>query len=570
MMNAKLLGGLLLGLCGAGGLLAQSTIYIDPDYAGGDSDGTIEKPFTSWETALPLVAHSSLEGGDPHDSLLTTEANTYLQKRGTTTTIAHVIELEHQVKLGAYGTGDRPVINFAPGGHSGNVGMIEAFNVDYTNNPLMRDLVVEDLVLNAHGVTSGILFEGMVGDVRVENCEITGSGWGIRLLCWDTDSLNRYLKVLHTTIHLTADDGIYTWWAPNLEVGYCHIYDVNQKYFTGPQPPSQSTAPGDPIQQNGGCSGAWIHHNILDKSGTEFKFPYIANSGNANPPHQITVEYNRLIGQGRNTAACLYLDVGVDAVVRGNVFSNAPGAIFEKSAPGKLVAYNNVFYNVGKALDATAFNFFDFYNNTMIDCGGVEVTDFYYASHMANNLIYRVTDTSSDYLVRCQSSPGAGKFTCDYNLFNQEYPWMTYLGGGYDTLGSWQGAGYGANSVIGDPLMVDVDQMDFRLAPNSPARNAGIAIAGITPDGDDAPDIGAPMDELYATGIGPQGATSLLTTFYGPYEVHSGQCILTDDWLGTLDSIPSAPWLYAWRLRSWIWLPAEQIQPSGAWVYIKN
>lgn len=559
---------LIVGLSVIGALRGQQTIYIDPDYTGGNSDGTLAQPFTTWRDVLPIQA-----------------GNTYLQKRGTTCQMDRPMPLASDVTIGAYGDATvRPIINFYPE-LVGNYGLFYALVPGNDPAQTIDNVVVRDMILQGNSISAVLLFEGNVTDVLVDNCKLTGGVWGIRFLTWGPsgreDFLANYDRVLNCDISGCGEDGIYidyTW--ASVEIGYTSVYDINRKYFGefGGSGASQTTAPGDPVQMVNGFYNPWVHHCYLDKSSTEYKFALIISPGQSGTPlPQGIVEYNILIGQGRNTAAVCYFDYGWDLIFRGNVVSNGPQGIYQKTAPGKVTAYNNVFYNVNRAVTLTSFNGIEFYNNTMLDCGGVFAENFSNPTKLKNNLLYRLTDTDTDYLFRYNGGqdPGLSKFDSDYNLFNQEFPWMMYFGGGYDDLASWQGFGRDANSLAGDPLFVDPANNDYRLASGSPARDAGVVIAGVTPDGDTTPDIGAWMDELYTIGVGPHGSIPLLAStaqvqMYGPYTVQNNQWFETGNFLGTIDSVQTAPWLYSWRLRHWVWLPEDAIKPAGAWVYISK
>lgn len=558
---------LLVGLTSAALLYGQETIHIAPDYTGGSSDGSIEHPYVHWKEVLPLQA-----------------GNTYLQKRDTTCDTDTIMTLASDVTIGAYGEGSkRPVINFNRS-LSGNYGLFYIKKSGSDPAETVDNISISDLILHGNHISAVLLFEGNVTDVLVDNCKLTGGVWGIRILMTGptgrANVLDNYARVLNCDISGCGEDGIYvdyTW--AKLEIGYTSIYDVNRKYFGeyGGSAESQYTAPGDPIQVMSGFYSPWIHHCFLDKSNTEYKFALIIQTGQADGVFpQALVEYNIMVGQGRNSAATVYLDYGTDVVMRGNVFSNGPQAIYRSQGPGALTVYDNLFYDVNRAVTLEASMGIEFHNNTMIDCGGVFVPRVTDPIKLYNNLVFRVFGTSADYLFRSDdgSHPGTAQFESDYNLFSAEYGSMMFFGQGYNDLASWQGIGRDANSFVADPMFVDKASRDYRLAQNSPARNAGRVVDGITPTGDANPDIGAPTDVLYATGVGPQGTLPLIAAVqpvekYGPYDVIDSQWFDSGQFLGVCDSVPTAPWLYCWTLKNWIWLPESHLLADGAWVYVQ-
>jgi len=58
---------------------------------------------------------------------------------------------------------------------------------------------------------------------------------------------------------------------------------------------------------------------------------------------------------------------------------------------------------------------------------------------------------------------------------------------------------------------------------------------------------------------------------WGGYLIHSNEggqeWVETGDWIGTL-MLNEAPWLYSWRLRSWVYMPEPDEYAPGAWGYI--
>jgi len=102
--------------CIAQEVTSQTTVYIDPTFAGSPKSGTITNPFTD----IPAMVSNT----------------TYLLKGGTTlTTTGSYSATVTNVKIGAYGTGRANVISSYPGNIfllNGNGNTYENLNVTST------------------------------------------------------------------------------------------------------------------------------------------------------------------------------------------------------------------------------------------------------------------------------------------------------------------------------------------------------------------------------------------------------------------------------------------------------
>lgn len=219
-------------------------VYIDPDYTGGDSDGTIEKPFLTIRDA-PLSQNDTA----------------YLVKRGT----YHIYGFEHisydncningsNVMLGAYGEGDPP-------------------HLDSTNrhlnfrgpNFLVRDVKIASLVLGQYNnptAKNGIVFNTDIRAVTVWslNHKFIGCHFG---------PAGRNSFFCQMVGDVLAEGPNY------IEVGYSLFEKANQVWLPDGKP--ETEASGDAFMLSN-YAGTWhIHHSILDRSDTGNKFCIIVN-----------------------------------------------------------------------------------------------------------------------------------------------------------------------------------------------------------------------------------------------------------------------------------------------------
>lgn len=149
---------------------------------------------------------------------------------------------------------------------------------------------------------------------------------------------------------------------------------------------------------------------------------------------------------------------------------------------GPVEAYNNVVYHVGTGPDptngssnyacynigssASRTNAVELYNNTSYDCGSRLLTDsgaytLSIKTRLRNNLTYQ---TGSEFYLG--PNTGAGSLSGSNNL--------------------WFGRGTGptqtSTSVNSDPQIANLSAFDFRISSTSPAKDAGVAISGLTMD----------------------------------------------------------------------------------------
>ncbi|MCD4697649.1 MAG: cadherin domain-containing protein, partial [Bacteroidales bacterium] len=240
-------------------LMAQNTVYVDPENGGDpDEDGSFDHPFDSW--ADVSFADNS----------------TYLQKRGTTAQGNFAVSGKNYLTIGAYGTGENPVITGVPGASA----RIMAFNKS-------NHCTVENITFVGHhpnAPVAGVYITGwpyagsnITTDITVRNCDISYCYNGIRILPGVTDVDK--VTVDSCTIHHINEDGIFATDLSNFTCSNSHIYKVNMDWHYYGH--NMSDAPGDGIQLSNDCDNFLIENTIIDRRYTGLKFCFIHNATNS-------------------------------------------------------------------------------------------------------------------------------------------------------------------------------------------------------------------------------------------------------------------------------------------------
>ncbi len=419
-------------------LLFSATIYIDPTNTASNQNGSITNPYNSW------------------NQFTLTNGNIYLQKRGTTYTMAGGISLtaKNNITLGAYGSGAKPKIIST----SATARVIRITN---STNCIVRDLEITSTVGVLGPIAIGI--DGSSANNLIDSCLLHNCEYGVNI---GTNVGMMGNRIMRTIIHNTGDDGMYLKDMKDIEVGFCHIYDVNKKYLINPD---QSYSAGDCIQIVGNPTLANaltinIHDNVLDHSSMGNKFCLI-----------VVGEYysGDIIGNtmtGSSSTSCMYLwhstgtvNVSKNTLQNGSyaiysyvhdlqvnynkIINNSLGIFILPSyvAQTTLTALNNVFYNINSA------------------CISITTST---SSLVSKNNAFFLTGTSGKAY-----STNSNAVTSNYNNFNiQQNGFIN----SYSTLASWRSAtGNDLNSFVGNPMFVNPAIKDFCLQTGSPCINTG-------------------------------------------------------------------------------------------------
>ncbi|MEZ5194834.1 MAG: hypothetical protein R2764_00065, partial [Bacteroidales bacterium] len=329
-------------------IFAQNVVYIDPTNQGDPGqDGSIDHPWDSWSDVSP-------------------QSNTsYLQKRGTmevrsSTLMTLSSSNLHDIYIGAYGTGERPVIHFDDA---------NGIYLKYT-----RGITIENLELvGNYGVTEGVFHKDAIyisghtsgttntTQTTIRNCKMHRWGCAITSMTFPGGTIVDTVMVDNVEIFDIGDDGIFGG-IDNLTVQNSHIYRVNRHWYTVGH--SQLQSGGDCIHFRG--NNYLIQNNILDRSNTGNKFCLIYGSNSYHPdrgkilwntfyPPQDTID--------DDGGACIYVSQSAYVEIAYNKFIGR-GYTGPYQKPGS-----------GTHLEADTINFF--YNLADSVCGfGATINDF--------------------------------------------------------------------------------------------------------------------------------------------------------------------------------------------------
>lgn len=408
-------------------MLFSATIYIDPTTTSSSQDGSINKPFSSW------------------DKVSFANGNTYLQKAGTTFYTKNGIGISDKsnITLGSYGDGEKAKIEATGTGN-------HVVNVNNSSNIIIKDLEVTS---TGKWISAIIIQGNSSANNTINNTLLHGTEWGVRII---TKSAGN--KVLKSTIHNVGDDGIYVKDASTIEIGYSTIFDVNKKYLTNTD---EKVSSGDGIQiASTNNMNFHIHNNIIDHSSTGNKFCIIAWGEN----YTGIIENNVLTGNKNATTSGIYLSPTTSTVtVRYNVMKDGNYGIYAYAK--NLDAYYNRFSNntigiqVNKDYSLTSRNNV-FYNNDKYAVTSSENTNV----SLYNNIISM--NSSSAKAIKTK-----GTLKSDNNVFNTQHSEFI---NDKASLSAWKDAsGNDKNSLVGDPGFMNADAEDFHLRANSIAINKG-------------------------------------------------------------------------------------------------
>ncbi len=408
-------------------LFGQTTVYIDPSYTGTTQNGTMTFPFKSW------------------NSVTWVNGNTYVQKAGTTFTTPGGLAVmsKSNITIGAYGTGNKPKI-ISSAASTGKV-----IDINSSSNIQVNGLEVS----STSNMVAAIIITGTgAGNNLINNCILHDVQWGIRVLT--TAPGNR---ILNTEVFNTQDDGIYIKDTPDIEIGYCNIYNVNLKYFVNPD---QSYSPGDNIQiASTNSHNFYVHHNTLDHSTTGNKFCFIAWGNN----YSGIFEHNTMIGNPNKSVSCMYLSPTTGTVTtRYNSFIDGNYGIYSYVA--NFQVYYNEFINSRIAISVLNNYHLQAENNVFYNSTVNNISSLSGSTVVSKNNIFYLNGSAKAYSTN-------GAITSNNNVFNVQ---STGFINGHSTLASWRSAsGQDMNSMVANPSFVNPASHNFTLQPNSPCINTG-------------------------------------------------------------------------------------------------
>jgi hypothetical protein len=314
-------------------------IHIDPDYKGNDSDGSVEKPYTSI---------NFFRAGVP--------ANTaFLVKRGTThEKIGRRVGGNHEHYtsmiynnnfIGPYGTGERPVIEgfWIMGGSNGlTIRDIHIYAesqqspghdaVVYMHNSAIHPKATPAARCNDITIAYSII-EGKLN----ENNYFNPTPYPQMGIKFEANNFTLY----HSIIRNIWADGVYAGGGENHRLIRNWIHEVNHMASRAinenwpnpgsPDPHSEDVGGGgDCFQAAGASNGFYLAGNYFDRSNTTWKFGVIFNTGWESSNTGLIIEHNTFIHpKGGLGGAAHYYNVPPGTITRYN-FYNATNADRQK------------------------------------------------------------------------------------------------------------------------------------------------------------------------------------------------------------------------------------------------
>jgi len=318
----------------------MATIYIDPSQVT-NGDGSLATPYNTWA------------------SVVFAAGNDYLQKCGTTFNGSITVNVGGtssavRVKLGSYGTGDKPKINA--------VGQRWSIRV-FTNINYVTIDNFECYGASQPGVTNfGIYAGGTVANVRITNCYIHDIGDNATGDCDGIWAQSSDAEIDNCIVDNVPDDGIWVE-GVNARITNCRFTRIGTNV---------ARLTGDGIQINGvgATAGAfYIANNYIDHANTNEKQGIIVSSAGSGSGG--IIEGNTVIYQVISTGgtACIFIDQP-GTIIRRNKLFGAPNCI--TSATNNVLIYGNIIDSayVGISTDNTTRTGTNVCNNTFLNCTG--------------------------------------------------------------------------------------------------------------------------------------------------------------------------------------------------------
>lgn len=425
--------------------IKSATHYVSSSSGSDSNDGSLTHPYKTLTHVTWLSAHDRI---NPGDSILFKRGDTWVGE-GLILSAPYGTPLD-PIVIGSYGSGDKPI--FDGTGAVLDVGI----NLKCAHY-IIKNIEIkyfEHYGIYAHLNSQYDVIDLTIDDVYVHNIGdkdhsrgiiITGSDW----------------KILNSTIDSNFNDGI-NGFGTNFEIAFNNITNNG----LGPI--------GDGIQLTEGSGDYWVHDNYFT-SNNHIKGIFTSNSTGLD--NAGIFEKNICIGGGWGARVG-----GQGGIVRFNYFQDSwtydeSGGMGIQFSGLNNIAYANIIYNCEKGISVSNNEntgaSVEIYNNTVVNASVKAldfqgVNDFPITVTCKNNIFYQ-------FNIAVLLASGSNIIESDNNLFYPESPLMFSTSfGDYDNLQEWRNAtGFDINSISADPLLTDVENMNFDLMYNSPAIDIG-------------------------------------------------------------------------------------------------
>lgn len=425
--------------------IKSATHYVSSSSGSDSNDGSFSHPYKTLTHVTWLSAHARI---NPGDSILFKRGDTWVGE-GLILSAPYGTPLD-PIVIASYGSGDKPV--FDGTGAVLDVGI----NLKCAHY-IIKNIEIkyfEHYGIYAHLNSQYEVIDLTIDDVYVHHIGdkdhsrgiiITGSEW----------------KILNSTIDSNYNDGI-NGYGLNFEIAF----NIITNNGLGPI--------GDGIQLTEGSGDYWVHDNYFT-SNNHIKGIFTSNSTGLD--NAGIFEKNICIGGGWGARVG-----GQGGIVRFNYFQDTwtydeSGGMGIQFSGLNNIAYANIIYNCEKGIAVSNNEITgasaEIYNNTIVNTS-VRAFDFKGVTDLPinvicnNNLLYQ-------FNIAVVLANESSIIESDNNLFYPESPLMFSTSfGDYDNLQEWRNAtGFDMNSISADPLLTDIENMNFELIYNSPAIDIG-------------------------------------------------------------------------------------------------
>ncbi|MCG8697117.1 MAG: T9SS type A sorting domain-containing protein [Bacteroidales bacterium] len=372
----------------------------------------------------------------------------FLFKRGTVRVgKAFYISSIDSIILESYGVGENFTFSCSQlegarvmtvGGGSDSV-VISNINFRFENYNYMSTSTVGNNALYFPSTNGGTNF-------TLRYCEIYNAGGGI-----SASAHAETFDILFCRVRNIGTDGIFLakpGISTNRVIG-TYIHDVNELFYLNED---QNVSHGDNFQND--QTDTRLLHCLFDHSSTGNKFCVISGSYDItirdcyfiNHPDRIgfysiknsgIIENCTFVG-GTNG---IWAHSGNELKVNYCRFYKQSSSAITNPGADSIRAYNNIFYNCNRAVSRTGY----ILKNNIF-------------SLKEGQIAYNLTDVIDS----------------DYNLFHAEHEHIFQYN---NTLSDTRDNSQELNSLVGDPLFVNSEALNFRIKANSPAITAGLNVS---------------------------------------------------------------------------------------------
>jgi hypothetical protein len=244
-----------------------------------------------------------------------------------------------------------------------------------------------------------------------------------------------------------------------------------------------------------GGSNNTIHNNVIHDVDWSGNFAAGVNlQGTGGTGHDNTISNNTIYNTGRDgifipQGTCNNTRILNNDISRFGYLTKDLGGIYayyaDSSSGQSIIAQNRIHdnrssgQNEGIYMDQGTTGF-TAHHNVVSSVSYALQRNTPDETHPANNVHFYNNTISGYYQAQAAPYPGTGHVNCNTN---------NNLAMG--NSGSWYGSDTTYNMTVSDDPFVDSARGDYRLRSGTAPVNAGKPIAGITPDGNATPDVGA-------------------------------------------------------------------------------